>query len=163
MQNRYWSSMTEKKYNLFYIQLHFNKVVMVNRAIKIIMAIASCSSIAAWTIWQQYAYVWGVIIAVSQVIGAINEFLPYQKRIEELSNLESEWSVVFLSMEKKWYSVANGKLTDNEINDLLFEFENDWNIISDKYFKEDALPQVEKYQKIANEQMVEYIKQRYGE
>ena len=142
MQNRYWSSMTDKKYNLFYIQLHFNKVVMVNRAIKIIMAIASCSSIAAWTIWQQYAYVWGVIIAVSQVIGAINEFLPYQKRIEELSNLESEWSVVFLSMEKKWYSVANGKLTDNEINDLLFEFENDWNIISDKYFKEDALPQV---------------------
>ena len=162
IQERYWSSLTDKKFALYYIEAHFAKSIQINRTIKIIMAIASCSSIAAWTIWKQFAFVWGVIIAISQVVGVINEYLPYQKRIEDISNLKSEWSVIFLSMEKEWLNVSNGNMTEGEINDLLFQFEKEWNEADDKYFQEDSLPQNKKCYDYAEDKMMLYFERQYG-
>lgn len=163
IQERYWSSLTEKKFALYYIEIHFSKAIQINRAIKIIMAITSCSSIAAWTIWKQLSYLWGIIIALSQVVGVINEYMPYQKRIEDISNLKSEWSAIFLSMEKDWLKVSNGSITENEINDILFEYEKEWNEVDDKYFKDDSLPRKQKCIDYAEEKMGLYFKRKYGE
>ncbi|WP_028509512.1 hypothetical protein [Ruminococcus sp. NK3A76] len=162
IQERYWSSLTDKKFALYYIDAHFAKSIQINRTIKIIMAIASCSSIAAWAIWKQLAFVWGVIIAISQVVGVINEYLPYQKRIEDISSLKSEWSVIFLSMEKEWLNVSNGNMTEGEINDLLFQFEKEWNEADDKYFQEDSLPQNKKCYDYAEDKMMLYFERQYG-
>lgn len=161
IQERYWSSLTDKKFALHYIEAHFAKSIQINRIIKIIMAVASCSSIAAWTIWKQLAFLWGVIIAVSQVVGVVNEYLPYQKRIEEISNLKSEWSLVFLSMEKDWLKVSKGDMTEEEINDLLFQYEKEWNEADDKYFQEDALPFKQKCYDYAEDKMMLYFKRYY--
>lgn len=162
IQERYWSSLSEKKFALFYIEEHFSKSLQINRGIKITMAIASCSSIAAWTIWEKQAFIWGIIIAISQVVGVINEYLPYQKRVEDISNLRTEWSAIFLSMEKNWLDVSNGNMTESEINNSLYEYENNWDEAESKYFKEDSLPTKPKLSDAAEEKVMLYFKHKYG-
>ena len=161
MQLQYWNMMTLQKYSLIYLNKHFENSVKIDRRIKIFMAIASCSSIAAWTIWQQFAYIWGVIIAISQLIGAIYEILPFKKRIEELSSLKSELSALYLLIERivsrfKW------RYSEAEINDLIFKHRNDWDTIDEKYFKDDVLPVNEEFREIAEDECERYFCIRFG-
>lgn len=43
-------------------------------------AIASCMGIAAWAVWREYAFVWGVVIAASQVADALKDVFPFAKK-----------------------------------------------------------------------------------
>jgi hypothetical protein len=83
--------------------------------------VASSSSIGAWAIWQQYSWVWAGIIAFSQVISAINPFLPYKNRIKAYSSLLHELEELMVQAEFKWHAIAEGELTPSEINKARFE------------------------------------------
>lgn len=116
MQETYWKRLTQYKFSLYYFGAHMEKCVKISRSIKIVCAVASSASIAAWATWQQLSFWWGLIIAASQVLVAVNEFLPYTKRIQELSNMKAALTPVYNKMEKEWFSVANGSITEEEIN-----------------------------------------------
>ena len=162
MKDRYWFTMIDKKYTIYYLSKYFEESVKINRVIKIIGAVASCSSIAAWTIWKEYAFVWGAIIALSQVISAINEFLPYQRRVEDISNLKTEFEKLYLEYEEKWYPISKGLMPDEEINNYLFELENKWHDIDSKYFTDDILSHNSKCEKFAQNQTDNYFKDKFG-
>ena len=40
------------------------------------------------------------------------------KRIEDISGLLSKWNGLYINIESDWYKVSNGKLSEEEINDL---------------------------------------------
>ncbi len=150
--------MTQYKFSIYYLEEYMLHCVKCNRTIKIILAITSAASIAAWTKWQNLDFIWGLIIALSQVLSVINDILPYKKRILEISNLQAELSTIYYDVEKNWLKVANGKLTEKEINTMCYKFVNKWNETNNKYFKNDSLPQKSKYIKEA-----EIKKDRYFE
>ena len=60
MQNTYWGKMTQFKYSIYYLEAHMLRSVRINRWIRIILAIASSASIAAWTQWQGLAFFLGI-------------------------------------------------------------------------------------------------------
>lgn len=144
MQKTYWNKLTQRKYALCYLDAHFSRCVKIDRFIKIFCAIASSSAIAAWVAWQNLSFWWGLIIVISQVVTAVNEVLPYKKRIQELSGLRSELTPIYNNMEKSWHDVANGSLTEDEINELCYSYVEQWNQVDDKYFKNDALTKLKK-------------------
>lgn len=144
MQEKYWKKLTQLKYELCYFEAHLTRCVRINRIIKIMSASTSSMAIAIWTTWQNLSFWWGLLIAVSQIVITINEFLPYQKRIKEISNLQAALSSVYNDMEKNWYNVSNGEMNDDEINELCYNFVERCNSIENKYFKDDALPQIRK-------------------
>lgn len=158
MQKIYWNKLTQRKYALCYFNAHFSRCVKIDRSIKIFCAIASSSAIAAWVAWQNLNFWWGLIIVTSQVVTAVNEILPYKKRIQELSDLRSELTPIYNNMEKSWHDVANGSLTEDEINELCYYYIEQWNQIDDKYFKSDALPEITKCEKIAENEKNIYFK-----
>ena len=98
---------------------------------------------------------------ISQVVIAVNEVLPYKKRIKELSDLRSELTPIYNSMEKSWHDVANGSLTEDEINELCYSYVEQWNQTDDKYFKRDALPQIKKCKEIAEAEKELYYKTNF--
>lgn len=149
MQETYWKKLTQNKYALYYFDAHFFRCIKIDRSIKIFCAIASSTAIAAWATWQKLSFLWGLIIVISQVVTAVNEVLPYKKRIKDLSDLRSELTPIYNNMEKSWHDVANGSLTEDEINELCYSYINQWNQIDDKYFKSDALPQLKKCRETA--------------
>ena len=82
MQQRYWKTMVQIKSSIFYLDLYADKSYKLDKAINIVLAITSSSSIAAWAIWKQYDFVWALLIALSQVITVLKPLMPYEQRLE---------------------------------------------------------------------------------
>ena len=149
MQKTYWNKLTQFKYALCYFDAHLSRCVKINRGIKIFAAIASSAAIAAWATWQDLSFWWGLIIVVSQVVTAVNEFLPYKKRIKELSDIKAALTPVYNDMEKEWYYVSSGEMGAEEINKRCYYYVQKWNSIDDGFFKDDTLPQLKKCKEYA--------------
>ena len=109
------------------------------------MAITSSSSIGGWVIWNEYGIIWGCVIAVSQVINAIKGFFPFQKRAKQIGSLNTEVEKLALDAESQWYSVFEGKLTDEDIFNLVTKLKQQKLEASHKHFKDQALPIKSKY------------------
>lgn len=149
MQETYWKKLTQFKYALCYFDAHLARCVKIDRTIKIFTAIASSTAIAAWATWQGFSFWWGLIIVISQAVIAVNEFLPYKKRIKELSNFRAALTPVYNDMEKEWFYVSSGEMTEEQINKRCYHFVQRWNSIDDGFFVDDALPQIKKCKEYA--------------
>jgi hypothetical protein len=78
-QQLYWAQMVELKVAACYIRRYRDHLGKRVTALGTLRAVASSTSIAAWALWREYAFVWGVIIAASQVADALREVFPFTK------------------------------------------------------------------------------------
>lgn len=115
-QERYWKELYQLKVHINYVEAHIHEAEKHDRHIKIFMAVASSASIGAWAIWRELSFLWGGIIALSQVLAAISPHLPYKTRLKTYSSVLHELEELFIQSEAKWYDIALGKHDDNEIN-----------------------------------------------
>lgn len=120
-QEQYWKELYQLKVHTTFIELKLEQAEWWDRAVKIVLAIASSSSIGAWVIWKEYSWIWAGVIAFSQVIGAIHPFLPYKSRIKAYSSLINELEELMILSELKWHEISQGQLTPTEINKARFE------------------------------------------
>lgn len=123
-QKQYWSLLITVKTEAFYFANYAIITEKWNRSIDMGLAIASSLSIAGWVIWNEFAWVWGIIIMSSQVIVAIKHLMPYKIRLKLLNDLYIITAKISLAIEKEWFSIAEGKLTDEEIHNLISYFKN---------------------------------------
>lgn len=161
MQEKYWYYMVQVKASLFYLDIYAEESYKWDRRINVFGAIASSSSIAAWTIWEECSYVWGFIIALSQVLIAIKEYFPFAKRLKLLKPFIDDLKSVYLKMEFEWYKVAGGEITESEINTLLYTYKKEVSDIEAKYLKDDVLIENNSYMSIANRKTDLYFKNNF--
>lgn len=121
VQEQYWKELYQLKTHIGFIELQLERAESIDRTLKIILAVASSSSIGAWVIWNHLSWIWAGIIALSQVISAINPYLPYKNRIKTYSSLLHELEELMIQAEFKWHAIAEGKLTATEINKARFD------------------------------------------
>lgn len=145
MQNRYWNYMKEIKFDMFYLDLYAERSYMWNKLINIFTAVASSTSIAGWAMWQQHSFVWAIVIAASQVINAIKEWLPYRKRLKLIEMFIKNLSLLFNEIEYNWFIVASGDMTEEEINELLYHFKDEYTKMENEYMKGEILPDNKKF------------------
>ena len=160
-QLRYWNEMGELKTNILYLGMYLEETQKIDRIIKMFLAVASNGSIAAWVIWKDFPMVWGGIIAASQFLNAVKEYLPYQKRAKSISGLHIDLQDSFLYAEKIWFSIAEGEYTEKQINEAWIELKKRKNNFVKKHLGEDVLPENKKLLGKADEQKVEYFKVFY--
>ncbi|EPE5851646.1 hypothetical protein ACSKAH_004122 [Vibrio vulnificus] len=120
-QEQYWKELYQLRVHITYIELKLEQAEWNDRAVKILLAIASSSSIGAWALWDSYSWIWAGIIATSQVIGAINPFLPYKNRLKAYSSLINELEELMVRSEFRWHAISQGELTSTDINKARFE------------------------------------------
>lgn len=120
--------MVQIKAWIFYLDIYAENSYKWDRRINMYGAIASSSSIAAWAIWKEWSYVWAVIIAISQVLTAIKQYLPFGRRLKYLQPFIEDMKLLYLKMEYDWYKVAGGDLSESEINALLFSYKKNTQI-----------------------------------
>jgi hypothetical protein len=78
-QQLYWNQMVELKVATSYIRRYRDHLGRWVTGVGMLRAIASSGSIAAWALWKEHAFVWGAIIAVSQVADALKDVFPFTK------------------------------------------------------------------------------------
>jgi hypothetical protein len=121
-QQRYWRLLVEVRVHVFYLHHYGSSSEWRDKVVNVFLAITSSSSIAAWAIWQEYTWVWPLLIAASQVASAVKPFLPYNQRRKAIVSLGNHYQSICLQMENRWYSVAEGLLSDKEIHEETITF-----------------------------------------
>ena len=150
MQEKYWKYMVQIKAWIFYLDVYTEDSYRWDKAINIFVAIASSTSIAAWAVWQKYSFVWSIIIAISQVLTTIKGFLPYSKRLKMLVPFMEDLKFLYNKIEYNWFKVASGDLSENEINELLYSFKDEFANIENKNLKEETLLEKDNFREIAD-------------
>src|SRR3984893_19524878 len=79
-QQLYWAQRGKLKVAACYIRHYRDNLGKRVTALGTVRAIASSGSIAAWALWKEHAFVWGAIIAASQVADALREVFPFNKK-----------------------------------------------------------------------------------
>lgn len=161
MQSRYWKYMVQLRAWLFYIDFYTDHSYKWDKRINIYLAITSSSSIAAWAIWNQCGFLWGLLIALSQVITAIKPHLPFGKRLESLGKISNQLQVLFNKADYDWYKVSNGELTETQINDLLYKMKKQYAETVGKSLEAEPLPENEQFRDLADAKTEEYFQDTY--
>lgn len=161
MQERYWKYLREKRIYIYYLDEDAERSYKCDKAVKIYCAVASSASIAGWAIWGQYSFAWAAMIAVSHVITAIYEFLPYSKRLKYLAPFIKELKLLGNRIEYNWFGIASGKLTEEEINDLLYHLEAEFIEMENKYLKKELSLSSKKFMEKAVEKTDIYLERFY--
>jgi len=162
-QLRYWKELHEFKVHVYYLELYLQDSELWDRRVNIFLAITSSSSICGWVIWSKFSFIWGVIIAASQLVTVIKHFLPYNTRIKAISSILTEFYDPLTNYEKNWYQVAESYLTDEEINSLQFELRTEKNKITNRHLGSNTLPVKQKLFDKAKVLADTYFNNYYGE
>ena len=115
-QDLYWKHMTELKVAAAYIRRYRDDRGTWVTRLGILKAIASSGGIAAWVIWKEYAFLWGAIIAASQLADALKEVFPFAKTHRAASDHTVVLNSMFIDAQLEWESIFSGRYTDDQIS-----------------------------------------------
>jgi len=161
-QDRYWKELYQLRVHVNYLEIYMERSERLDKAINIFLAITSSSSICGWAIWNKFSFIWAMIIATSQLINAIKYFLPYRERMKALSKIVRDFDELLVFFEMKWFDVSEGKLTEEEINNLQFEIRKKKLDSFKKHLGVSSLPIKDNYFSIAKDNANTYIKNFYS-
>ena len=156
-QGIYWDNLVQLRAGVYYLQAYQTHSEKWNTRIQVLLAITSSSSIGGWAIWDEYGMIWGFLIAASQVANIVKGFLPFSERAKNIGSLNIDLEKLALDAESKWFSVFEGKLTDEDIFDLVTDLKRRKLEASHKHFKDQALPIKSKFETEAAERTQAYI------
>lgn len=151
MREKYWEFYTRTRFELNYFTQYLNDSYKWQRLIDTFLAVASCGSIAVWAVWNVVPVLWSVIIAASQVMTAVREYLPYAKRIHALTGLNPRFEAVVARIDREWFRVDRGELDDEKTNELIYSFRRECADLSNKYLIGVYFPEREDLKKAAQE------------
>jgi hypothetical protein len=116
-QQIYWEQLVELKVASVGIRLYQNYLGRRESVISSIRAVASSGGIAGWAIWHEYAFIWGVIIAMSQVIDALKDVFPFAQRLKSASDLRVILERLCIDAQFEWESIYASNLNTDQINE----------------------------------------------
>jgi len=160
-QEKYWQELYDIKVHTVYIEIYLLNTEKTDKTINSFLAIVSSGSIASWAIWKEYQLIWASIIVLSQFMSAIKIFLPYSSRMKLLSKVLRELELLSIEYEEKWFYIAKGEKTEEEINKLRFQLKKNKSKIMRKYFSASVLPHKQKYLNEAEKLIQNDIKNYY--
>lgn len=114
-QQLYWAQMVGLKVASEYIRHYRDYPGKWTTSLGTIKAVASSGGIAAWAIWREYAFIWGLIIAASQVADALKDVFPFTKKHKAASEHAIALNSLFIDAQLEWESIFAGRYADEEI------------------------------------------------
>src|SRR5258708_18987847 len=113
-QQLYWAQMIELKVAACYIRRYRDYLGKRMTALGTLRAIASSGIIAAWALWKEYAFVWGAIIAASQVADALTAWVPFTKKHKAASAHTVMLGSIFIDAQLEGENIFSGRYTDDQ-------------------------------------------------
>lgn len=161
LQEHYWKEFYRLKVHTNFVELHLGRTEYIDRALKMLLAITSSASIGGWAIWKDYAIVWAFFIAMSQVVNAVSQYLPYKERLRSFAGLLSDLEELVVQVEDRWLQIAAGELTELEIRTALLDLRTRRMKSFKKYFPASTIPEESKLFAKAEAKALSYFENLY--
>lgn len=156
-----WNTLVNAKFKEILLYELKYKFQNWDRNINIFLAVASSTSIAAWTIWDEYRIVYAIIIAASQVVTVIKPYFNYNKYVNEIGKKASQLVILNIELERLWSNIESNRISDEDMNTLYYGYKNDLNKILD--FNNDVIFKADKKSiSAANIKMKDFLQHTYN-
>ena len=119
MRDKYWAMYTDLKFKERYYCRYQTHVKRLNGALNGFCIIISASSIAGWSIWNQFPLLWGLLLAMAQIIQAIKSLLPFSRQEIALRFLIPELRKLVNDIDHEWDSVTRLDETEKQACDMI--------------------------------------------
>lgn len=159
--DQYWDSMNEFKAHCYYVHGYLVRSESWNRRIEIYLAVTSSVSIGGWAVWREHSFFWAILIAASQVVNAIKNYLPFSKRVQPLRGLSYAFDELFIDLEDDWFSISEGELTEKEIHAKTIDFKRKVGALWKKHVGELTIPPDDKLLKESTAIARNYFLEKY--
>jgi hypothetical protein len=162
-QDLYWNELFQLKVQCEYIRRYRSFLSGWVTRFAILRAVASSGSIGGWVIWRDAAFVWGSIIALSQVSDALKDAIPFTARNKAATALLMDLDALFIEAFFEWEGVYAGLYTNEEIKErrrklMELRHETEW-----KHFPTADLPNKPAYLTLAEKDVIDYLENMYRE
>jgi hypothetical protein len=156
----YWTQLVEIKGLGVFIRRYRDDQAKWVRRIGIVKAVAASSTIAGWSIWKDYALAWGIILALSQLLDAVREYLPHQKQQRAASDLAGAIDMLFIDAQFEWSVVRGGQL---EAEQIMARWRNlaKLRLEAERKFFPDGVARSERLQSLARGEVDAYFQATY--
>jgi hypothetical protein len=112
----YWKNLQQLKAASVCMRLHRNRLGRRVRTVDALKAIASSGAIGAWVIWRDPPFLWGAIIAATQVTDALKGVFPSTRQHKSASDLTFALETLCIDAEEEWESIYRGAIAAETIN-----------------------------------------------
>lgn len=160
-QETYWNQLVLVKVVACYVRRYRDEQAWWINRIGLFKAVVTSGTIGAWAIWKDYAFVWGVMIMVAQILDAIKEYIPQTKSRRNASEFVSSIEIIIIDARFDWFSIFNGEYSSVEIMDRWRKLAKLLNETAGKYFP-DKIPADPNRQKPAEAEASAYFLSVYG-
>lgn len=160
-QELYWRQLVELKVASSYIRVYRDQTARFVTALGVVRAVASSGAIGGWVIWRQQAFVWGCIIAASQVADALKDVFPFAQRHKAASAHLIILDSLFIDAQLEWENVFAGVLTNQQIVDRRHKLAKLQHEAEARHFP-DGLPPDPRRFALAQQDAADYFKATYG-
>ena len=114
-QNLYWNQLVELKVACEYIRRYRDRLSRWVHGFAVLRAVASSGGIAGWAVWHELAFVWGSIIALSQLADALSGVFPFTKVHKAAAEHVIALDAMFIDVQLEWEAIFSGRVGDDEI------------------------------------------------
>jgi hypothetical protein len=161
LENRIWNLLCNSKYKEYCINAKVEQFQHLDRNINIFIAITSSGSIAAWTVWNEYSFIWGLIIAASQVVNILKPYFPFHKFIKEFNSKLVRIEYLNIEIDKLWFETKNKKIDLNEFEEKYFNLKKQ--LVDIENFGDEIIFKIgKKIDDKANQRMKIFLKNNYN-
>lgn len=97
-----WESMLDADLNVSFWTLMSQRYTQIDRLGKIVIALTSSGTVAAWGFWEQYPLVWKILSACACVTAILHPILWPAEQQKRISRLIGAWKQVALKYQMLW-------------------------------------------------------------
>ena len=161
-QERYWSELVSLRTHVYYIHLYQVELERTERRLNVALAVTSSGSLGAWALSQSLPFLWTFLIVAAQVITAVRQHLPFEKRLRQAMALGSSLDEIALFAERKWYAVSEGELDNSEIHELAMDIKRQKLSAEREHVRSSPLPERPELLRQAEAKAVTYFRNFYN-
>jgi hypothetical protein len=158
----YWRQLVQLKADSIYIRLYRDNRSKWVSGLGVLKAVASSGSIAAWVVWREYAFIWALIIAASQVADALKNVFPFSRQYHAAGEYMLALDRLLIDAEMEWAKVFKGDYPEDEVLDrrralMTLQLE-----AQRKSFPNGLPPRSQFLQEVAEQEAATYLLNMYG-
>lgn len=163
MREKYWELYERIKYSERYYFYVRESAMNTDRLIKGFLVIASLSSIANLGLWGRIPFLWAIVTVIAQAISAIAYLIPSSYQATAINYLLPELDHLLNQIDHDWDRInILQELSDTEINDLVFQYNEEFSRLENKFIGNIQVAPNSKCVKKATEDCKKFKFTRFG-
>jgi len=86
------------------------------RNVKMVLAVTSSATVASWTIWLDFGWIWKSLSGASAILAVLLQILDLKGTLDAVRRMRTEWHELFFSYRSLWEQIDR---TDRPVDSLL--------------------------------------------